>query len=67
MYRDSSVVRAIHADRIRDHIGDPRPRPGPRSGRSRTGAVRRSIGRVFVRFGAWVAAERVDSLLKPAA
>ena len=68
MYRhDSSVVQAIHADRIRTEVRGPRPVSEPRSSREPRHRVRRAVGRVFVRFGAWLAAERPDSLLKPAA
>lgn len=62
--RDLDIVNAIHADRIRELTVHHAPARGP--SRSRSGGMRRSIGRSLVRLGAWFAAERPDSLLKHA-
>ena len=62
--RDFDIVNAIHADRVRDAAAHRAPARGPSTARG--GGLRRSIGRSLVRLGAWFAAERPDSLMKPA-
>ncbi len=60
--RDSDIVNAIHAERVRDLAVHHAPARGPSAARG--GRLRRSVGRSLVRLGAWFAAERPDSLMK---
>ena len=61
--RDESLIRTIQSDRVQatahPELAVPAQAPA-----AHDGGLRRTIGRGLVRLGAWVAADRPESLLR---